>query len=149
MSDDGYILEMAASVKSERGRVGGMAGLTRKPLPDDDKRACLLGRQVMRVFVEESRRGIPIGYVDTFLMIAADEGKSVNEYAEMAHVSKSVMSRHILDIGDWTRAHEPGLGWVTSRPHPMELRRHEVYLTPKGRVLAHRLREVLNLWVKR
>jgi DNA-binding MarR family transcriptional regulator len=81
------------------------------------------------------------------LLVAADEGRSVNDYAERANVSKSVMSRQILDIGDATRTHEPGLGWVTARINPLERRAHEVVLTPKGRILAERVRELLDLWV--
>src|ERR1700756_3964948 len=109
-----------------RGDGGGM-GLTRKPLPDATKRAGGLARQLMQLFAREAkRRGIPIGHIETFLLVAMDEGKSVNDYAERAGVSKSVMSRQILDIGDATREHEPGLGWVTGRINPMERRAHEV-----------------------
>jgi hypothetical protein len=46
----------------------------------------------------------------TFLVVVLDEGKSVQEYADAAGVSKSVMSRHILDLGDRTRYMEVGLG---------------------------------------
>jgi hypothetical protein len=111
-----------------------------------DKRACELMRQLARVITDGSRRGLPIGFVDTFLMIAADEGRSVNDYAEMAGVSKSVMSRQILDIGDATRDHEPGLQWVTTRLCPNEPGRHEVFLTAKGCSLERRLTELLDLW---
>jgi DNA-binding MarR family transcriptional regulator len=72
-----------------------------------------------------------------------DEGKSVQDYADLAGVSKSVMSRHILDLGDRTRYMEEGLGLMYSRPNPNELRKHEVWLTPTGKALA---RDVLSLW---
>jgi len=67
----------------------------------------------------------------------------------MADVSKSVMSRQILDLGDAPRTHEPGLGWVTARINPLEWRAHEIVLTPKARILAERVREVLDLWVRK
>jgi DNA-binding MarR family transcriptional regulator len=84
------------------------------------------------------RATMPLQYVRTFLLVALNEGKSVTEYATMTGVSKSVMSRHILDIGERDRYMEEGMGLVTYRPSPMELRRHEVYLTDKGRALLHR-----------
>lgn len=49
------------------------------------------------------RPTMPMQYWNTFLMIAADEGLSVIEYARRAGLSQSVMSRHILDIGDKSR----------------------------------------------
>jgi DNA-binding MarR family transcriptional regulator len=79
----------------------------------------------------------------TFLVVVLDEGKSVQEYADAAGVSKSVMSRHILDLGDRTRYMEAGLGLMYSRPNPDELRKHEVWLTPTGKALA---KKILRLW---
>jgi DNA-binding MarR family transcriptional regulator len=77
----------------------------------------------------------------TFLLVAMDEGKSVQDYADAPGVSKSVMSRHILDLGDRTRYMEAGLGLMYSRPS--ELRKHEVWLTPTGKALA---KKILRLW---
>jgi DNA-binding MarR family transcriptional regulator len=54
-------------------------------------------------------------------------------------VSKSVMSRHLLDIGPRMRNQSTGFELVETRPNMAELRRHEVYLTPKGRGLAERM----------
>jgi DNA-binding MarR family transcriptional regulator len=121
----------------------------RETLPPNDKLACGLSRQLTQMFISESKSNIPLGHADTFLMIAANEGRSVAEYAEMAKVSKSVMSRLILDIGDARREHEPGLQWVTARVDPNERRKHEVVLTPKGRILAGRVRELLDLWTSK
>jgi DNA-binding MarR family transcriptional regulator len=117
-----------------------------RELSDSEKQAASLMRQMVLLFAGESKRSIPLGHIETFLLIAADEGHSVNEYADRAGVSKSVMSRQTLDIGDATRAHEPGLQWVTSRVNPMERRSHQMYLTPKGRALAHRLQTLLDRW---
>jgi hypothetical protein len=111
-----------------------------------DKPACGLSRQLIQMFISEGAGTIPLGYVDTFLMIAADEGHSVNEYVERAHVSKGVILRRILGIGDWTRDYEPGLGWVTAKPSPNEPKRQEIFLTAKGHSLERRLTEVLDLW---
>jgi hypothetical protein len=74
-----------------------------KTLPTDDKSACGLARQLIQLFASEANRVIPIGYIDTFLMVACDEGNPVNDYAAKTGVIKSVKSRHLLDIGDRPR----------------------------------------------
>jgi DNA-binding MarR family transcriptional regulator len=61
----------------------------------------------------------------------------VRDYAERSDVSASVMSRHLLDIGERNRHMQPGWGLVTYRPNPLELRKLEYWLTPKGRLLLH------------
>jgi hypothetical protein len=118
----------------------------RETLPPDDKLACGLSRQLIQLFISDARQDIPIRYMDTFLMVACDEGKSVPEYAGVAQVSNSIMYRCILDISDYARTDEPGLGWVASRRTPNELRKHEILLTAKGHSLAARVRELVDLW---
>jgi DNA-binding MarR family transcriptional regulator len=107
--------------------------LTRRPLTDDLKRAAWALSEVHRAFCEEAgRHDMPLQYVTSFLLVAMDEGRGVNEYAERAGVSKSVMSRHLLDIGPRMRNQSTGFGLVEQRPNMHELRRHEVFLTPKA-----------------
>jgi DNA-binding MarR family transcriptional regulator len=86
---------------------------------------------------------IPHQVVLTFLLVACKQGLSVTDYAQRAGVSKSVMSRHLLDLGERNRHMEPGLGLVVSKPSPLELRRHEVYLTPKGKAMLARMQREL------
>jgi DNA-binding transcriptional ArsR family regulator len=110
--------------------------LTRKALEDADKsdlRKLLVALEPFRAL----RATMPLQYVYAFLQVALDEGKSVQEYAQRAGVSHSVMSRHLLDIGDRNRHMEEGFGLVTYRPNPMELRKHEFFLTEKGRRVAN------------
>src|SRR6266436_1771497 len=90
------------------------------------------------------RLTMPLQYVYAYLLVALNEGKGVNEYGRQAGVSLSTMSRHLLDIGDRDRYMDPGLGLVTQRPDPMELRKHRVTLTTKGIALAHRLVRTLD-----
>jgi hypothetical protein len=52
-------------------------------------------------------------------------------------------ARHLLDIGPRMRNNSAGFGLVETRPNMQELRRHEVYLTPKGRAHAER---ILRYW---
>lgn len=85
------------------------------------------------------RQTMPLQYVMAFLLVAMEEGLSVSEYAERAGVSMSVMSRHLLDIGERNRHMEEGFGLVQSRQSPLELRRNEVVLTHKGRALLRQI----------
>jgi DNA-binding MarR family transcriptional regulator len=100
--------------------------------------------QAISVFLQD-RQTMPAQYITSFLLVAMHQGKSVNEYAEMAQVSTSVMSRHLLDIGDRNRHMTEGFGLVTSRPNPMELRKHEVFLTPKGRAMLNTINRVCRM----
>jgi DNA-binding MarR family transcriptional regulator len=87
----------------------------------------------------EIRGTMPLQYVIAFVLVAMEEGLGVGEYAKQAGVSMSVMSRHLLDIGERNRHKDPGFGLVYSKPDPNELRKSEVYLTDKGKALKHRL----------
>jgi len=85
------------------------------------------------------RSTMPLQYVVAFLLVAQEELLGVGEYAERAGVSVSVMSRHLLDIGERNRHLEKGFGLVTYRANPMELRKHEYMLTDRGRALLHQI----------
>ena len=61
------------------------------------------------------------------------------DYANRAGISQTVMSRHLLDIGERNRHMEPGFGLVTKRANPMNLRQQEVSLTDKGRAVAMKM----------
>ena len=86
---------------------------------------------------------MPLQYVLTFLAVATDEGKGVKDYAQKMGVNNTTMSRHLLDIGPRNRQMKEGYGLVQYRANPLELRKHEYYITPKGRqLLSHLLREL-------
>lgn len=91
--------------------------------------------QALEAFLQ-MRHDMPLRYATAFLSVAEEEGLPVSEYAKRSNVSPSVMSRHILDIGDRDRYMDEGMGLVTKRQDPMELRTHRVFLTDKGRALA-------------
>lgn len=86
------------------------------------------------------RQTMPLQYVTAFLLVAEEEGMGVGDYAKRAGVSVSVMSRHLLDIGERNRDMEAGFGLVTYRSNPMELRKHEYFLTDKGRATLHKIK---------
>ncbi|UGA46784.1 MarR family winged helix-turn-helix transcriptional regulator [Bradyrhizobium quebecense] len=79
---------------------------------------------------------MPLQQASTFLMVAEEEGLGVGEYARKAGANPAVMTRHMLDLGELNRRHEPGLGLVYTKPNPMNRRQHQVFLTPKGVALA-------------
>src|SRR5262249_52410389 len=99
---------------------------TKQSHTNDDRTE--LGKLLTALAPFRAIRGtMPLQYVNTFLLVALNEGKSVNDYAAMAGVSQSVMSRHLLDIGERNRHMEKGFGLVTYRPNPTELRKHEYF----------------------
>lgn len=85
------------------------------------------------------RATMPLQHAYTFLLVAMEEGLGVLEYAERAGVAQSVMTRHLLDIGLQTRKREPGLGLVIQRPDPLDMRKHQTFLTPAGKALLHKV----------
>lgn len=115
----------------------GMANF-RQSLSDDEKAKLQQLLAALEPF-RAIRSTIPLQYVTAFLLAALYEGEGVTELANKAGVSQSVMSRHLLDIGDRNRHMEEGFGLITQRPDPLELRKHQVQLSNKGKALAHRL----------
>lgn len=114
----------------------------RQSLPEDIQEDLALALAIVDLFAE-LRQTMPLQYVRAFLLVGTNEGQGVGDYAEKAGVSLSVMSRHLLDIGDRNRHMEEGFGLVTQRPDPLELRKHQAMLTPKGKALAHKISRAL------
>jgi DNA-binding MarR family transcriptional regulator len=101
-------------------------------IPEDEKAAANALHSAIACF-QQLEHTMPAQYIQTFLLVAMEQGLSVRDYAERSDVSASVMSRHLLDIGERNRHMQPGWGLVTYRPNPLELRKLEHWLTPKGR----------------
>lgn len=89
------------------------------------------------------RATMPLQYIVTYLLVALDEGDGPSDYAARAGVSTSVMSRHMLDIGERNRHMEEGFGLISQRPDPMELRKHQAMLNDKGKGLANSILRAL------
>jgi hypothetical protein len=110
-------------------------GLSRRPLPDADKRAASLARQLALLFIGEARRGIPLGHIETFLLVAGRRGpqrqrlRGACERQQERHVAPNTghRGRHAharawARLGD--RTHQP-VGAARARgradperPHP-------------------------------
>jgi DNA-binding MarR family transcriptional regulator len=84
---------------------------------------------------------IPASMIEAFLRVALNEGCSLRDIVELSGKPQSTVSRHLLDLGDRNRKGEPGLGLVSWRIAPDELRRKEYSLTAKGRGLLRRILE--------
>jgi hypothetical protein len=95
------------------------------------------------------RGTMPLQYVIAFLQVCLEEGEGTLEYARRTGVSPSVMSRHLLDIGDRNRHMKEGFGLVTQRQDPLNLSRHQQMLTPRGRAIAHQITRALSRVIKR
>lgn len=85
------------------------------------------------------RRPMPLPFVSTFLMVALEEGKGVNEYARALGMDRSTMSRNLHAIGDRARNGDGGLGLIAIRSHPVDPFRSQVFLTAKGRSIAEQV----------
>ena len=120
--------------------------MTFKPLSEGEQKGVrqLLG--ALEAFFS-LRETMPAQYIRAFLLVAEKEGLGVVDYARRAGVSMSVMSRHLLDIGERNRHMEPGFGLVIKRQDPMNLRRWEVLLTEKGRQVARKMMRSLRVAV--
>lgn len=80
---------------------------------------------------------LPTRCIQAFLLVAEEEGQSVNGYARRANMSMRTMSRNLLDIGERNRHMEEGFCLVVGRPNPMNLREKVYFLTDKGHALLH------------
>jgi hypothetical protein len=90
------------------------------------------------------RGSIPLPYATTFLMVALDEGKSINAYARAVGINRAAMHRYMQNIGDRARNGGAGLGLVRTEQHPTFSNRRQVLLTDKGRLLAEEIFQQMN-----
>jgi hypothetical protein len=111
---------------------------------DRDVAVGLMSIQAFELF-RKIRPTMPLQYVYTFLLVATHEGMTVTELSKLAEVAQTVMSRHLLDLGDRNRYMEDGMGLVTMKPDRMDMRRHQVILTPQGRALFTKWCELIRL----
>jgi DNA-binding MarR family transcriptional regulator len=116
----------------------GTAGMSATKLDKDDKAALFRALTFVDAF-RKLRPTMPLQHAYTFLLVAMEEGLGVSEYAEKAGVPQTVMTRHLLDMGTHTRTRQEGLGILVSRMDPLDMRKHQTYLTPEGRALLHKI----------
>lgn len=69
----------------------------------------------------------------TLLTVALNEGISLTELTEKTSQATSSASRNVAALSNVHRAGKPGHGLVLNREDPVERRRKQHVLTPKGR----------------
>jgi DNA-binding MarR family transcriptional regulator len=88
------------------------------------------------------RRTMPMQHAYTFLLVALDGGCGVQEYAKRAGVTQAVMTRILFALGSRSRGRERGYGLVQQRIAMEDARKHQTFLTAKGKAL---MREIVRL----
>lgn len=116
-----------------------VAGLAQKfsdsPLSEGDRKAAQAFLWALKPLAN-LRKPMPLPSVIAFLLIALDEGNGVNAYARAFGIDRSIMSRTLHAIGERARSGGPGLGLITMKPHPLDQKRVQIFLTSKGRSVA-------------
>jgi DNA-binding MarR family transcriptional regulator len=95
-------------------------------------------------FAKESPT-ITLGNFMTFLRVASSEGKGVTEYADDAQVYKTVMTRHLLDLGDRDRHGGDGLGYIQQVRDRADMRVNRAWITHKGAAFLDNAYKALSL----
>jgi DNA-binding MarR family transcriptional regulator len=78
---------------------------------------------------------MPIQHAYAFLLVAVKEGLGVQEYAERAGVTQAVMTRILFALGSRSQGRERGYGLVQQGTDTEDARKHQTFLTAKGKAL--------------
>ena len=79
----------------------------------------------------------------TLVTIALNEGISLTDLTEKTQQATSSASRNVAALSSVHRAGKPGHGLVLNREDPVERRRKQHVLTPKGRNFIQKLAEIV------
>jgi DNA-binding MarR family transcriptional regulator len=85
------------------------------------------------------RRTMPMQHAYAFLLVALEEGLGVQEYAARAGVTQAVMTRILFALSSRGRRHNPDCGLVQQAVDLRDSRRHQTFLTTKGKALTHEI----------
>jgi len=105
---------------------------------DQDKVELKKLARVLRAFMGV-QKAMPVSRALLFLEIAFEEGLTTTELAQRTGSTVPVTTRQMLDIGEYNRSNEPGLGLVQHHTDLSDRRRNSVQLTPRGTSLARQL----------
>ena len=86
---------------------------------------------------------IPVQVVQTLVLVALHEGKTLGELATLAGAQNSTMSRHTLDLSDRNRHGKPGHGLIERSKDNADLRATRFTLSPKGHTLLNKVAQVM------
>lgn len=110
---------------------------------EDQKKALMKIERIMKQCRASIDPVVPTQLVQTFLAVALQEGQSTTELADRLNTNVSTASRHLLDLADRNRKMEEGYKLIHREQDPMNLRVNRYTLTPKGRLLASQLADIL------
>ncbi|WP_019025376.1 MULTISPECIES: MarR family winged helix-turn-helix transcriptional regulator [unclassified Thioalkalivibrio] len=85
---------------------------------------------------------MPMQTAAIFLEVAARPGITMKDLGSRLGVAQSTCSRNVSALSRMSRNDNPGLDLVEAREDPSERRRKQVWLTPKGKLLALSLEDV-------
>jgi DNA-binding MarR family transcriptional regulator len=85
---------------------------------------------------------MPLQQAYAFLFVALEEGRNVQEYAKRAGITQPVMTRILFALGSTGRRAKRGYGLVQQTIDTKDARRHQTFLTAKGKAL---MREIVRL----
>lgn len=114
-----------------------------KSIEEDDLTAVKRLERALRQVRTSIDPLVPTQVVQAFLAVAANEGKTLTELAEVLGTNLSTASRQLLDLGDRNRKMEQGYMLVDRQVDPMNLRINRYTLTPKGRLLIKELASIM------
>ncbi len=99
--------------------------------------------RVNRVLMASIDMDLSMPLVQTFLTAARNEGRTVNDLAELANGPRSTVSRHLLDMSETLRNGKPGYDLLNRVRHPKDLRSVIFVLTPKGKMVLSQIKEIM------
>jgi DNA-binding MarR family transcriptional regulator len=91
------------------------------------------------LFASASRSWTRSGHAYGFLLVALEGGLGVQEYADLAGVTQAVMPRILLALGSRSRGRERGYGLVQQGIDTKDSRKHQTFLTAKGKALVREI----------
>lgn len=117
-----------------------------KPTLNEEERAYARALLAALEPFAADRQTMPLQYVLSFLRVCSDEGEGSTEYARRTGISPTVMTRHLLDIGERNRAREEGFGWISQERDKHDLRRHAAKVSLPGRALLNKSKNAILAW---
>jgi hypothetical protein len=124
------------------------ADTTKSLVTEDMRQYAKALRLALEPFVEVHPT-MPIQYVMSFLRVVEKEGLGVGEYARDAGVSKTVMTRHLLDLGARDRHGGEGFDMITQRRDVQDLRINRSYITHVGAQVLNKAKRAMELWARK
>jgi len=91
----------------------------------------------------QMKETIPTQVLQTFLVVAMNEGKPVSTIADLIGASPTTASRHCSDLGARLRDKSPGYGLIERVEDPVDMRVVTYRLTQRGRLFLKQLMEIM------